>query len=141
MCDTCFRLVAPDVDEEMRRQRGDARILRAARVSVLPVRSATTCAICGDYLGAARIAGHHWGDPVCSPCFYHHAPEVAALLYLDRAALQAADTLDSRNLLTVAVSYRDLLHRLDAEHPRDPAPRGRALRGRAPRDSLRRGSA
>ncbi len=123
MCETCFRLVAPDVGEAMRRERGDGRILRAARASLLPVRWATTCANCGDRLLAVRIAGHHYGDPLCFSCFYLHAPEVAALLRLDEAARQAADTLDSRNLLTVAVSYTDLLHHLDAEHPREKAPR------------------
>lgn len=123
MCETCFRLVAPGVDEAMRRERGDERILRAARASLLPVRWATTCANCGARLGAVRMAGHHYGDPLCFACFFGHAPETAALLRLDEAARQAADTLDSRNLLTVAVSYTELLYRLDADHPRDPPPR------------------
>ncbi len=124
MCETCFRLVAPEVAEARRRERGDERILRAARASVLLVRSATACANCGDRLRAVRVAGHHYGDPLCFACFYPHAPEVAALLRLDEAALKAADLQDSRNLLTVAVSYADLLYHLDAEHPRDPWLRG-----------------
>lgn len=133
MCETCFRLVAPEVAEALQRQaallRLDEKIRRAVRASVLPVRSATACANCGDRLTAVRFAGHHYGDPLCFACFYPHAPEIAALLRLDEAVLKAADSQDSRNLLTVAVSYADLLYRLDAEHPRDKAPRDPPSRG------------
>ena len=86
-----------------------------------------------------RIAGHHWGDPLCFTCFYPYAPEVAALLRLDEAARQAADTLDSRNLLTVAVSYTELLYSLDAEHPREEVSRDPTPRDPAPRVSVPRG--
>lgn len=121
LCVECFRQHAPDLAALLC---FDEQILRAARVSILPVRPATPCTGCGDQLTTPRFAGHHWGDPLCFACFYQHAPEIAALLHLHEAALEAAQNRDSRNLLDAAVGYFKLLHKLDARHPREPRPPG-----------------
>ncbi len=108
LCVECFREHALDLAGLLQLVEG---LLEAARASLSELRSTAACTNCGDHL-KTRIAGHRYGDPLCVACFLRHAPELGALLRLGEAALKAADTGDARNLLTVAVSFSDLLRRL-----------------------------
>ncbi|MCP3957420.1 MAG: hypothetical protein GY719_06175 [bacterium] len=113
MCDRCFEAAAPELAEAASASRPNGSVR-------LRLRSSATCANCGDHL-PGRFAGYHMADPLCVSCLREHAAELAALLLLDEAALKAADGgQHARELLDVAVNYAKVLHRLDAEHPRNP---------------------
>lgn len=114
MCDTCFSAAAPELDMVLR------ALQPVISVRFLEARSTAVCANCGDRL-TGRIAAFHGGDPLCLGCVREHSPEVAALLLLEEAALEAADAgQHAADLLDVALSYAKALYRLDEDHPRTP---------------------
>ncbi len=115
LCVACFREHAPDLAGLL--LLGE-KMLEVARASLSELGSSATCARCGDHLEAG-ITGFQYGDPLCVACFLKHAAALGALLRLSEAALDAADTGDFRNLLSVAESYSNLLRRL-GRRPRDP---------------------
>ena len=114
LCVDCFREHSPDLAGLLLMVEG---MLEAATASIAELRSTATCTNCGEQF-ESRFAGYRHGDPQCVPCFLKHATELGALLRLGEAALAAAEAGDFRNLPTVAVSYSNLLRRLDALHPR-----------------------
>ncbi len=117
LCDPCFRLAAPTLFEEVSAMRPESS------VQLLETRLHTACANCGGNLLGQRFAGHHHDDPLCTFCLEQDAPELAALLMLEEAVLEAADGgRDAPGLLKVAIAYSRRLYRLDAERPRTPLP-------------------
>ncbi len=109
MCDSCFSTTVPEL----------AGILKPT-VQMLERRSGARCSKCGLRL-RGRIAGHLKGDPLCPGCFPNPSPELALLLLLSEAALEAASTADDAEaLFEIAVKYAQTHYELDAEHPRNP---------------------
>ncbi len=118
MCDACFRLAAPEHFEAALRFRSEFSVRQ------LETRRHGTCANCGGDLVGERFAGHHFDDPLCTVCFQGHSRELAALLFLHQAALEAAaGGRDAPGLLTVAISYSRMLYHLDARRAEEPSPR------------------
>ncbi len=116
MCDACFRQAAPEV--------ADAVPSLAPGCSIQPLdpRRHTRCADCRKSLLGCRFVGQHGEHPLCADCFGARFPEMAALLILHEAALEAtAKGRDAPRLLAVAATYRQLLDHLDADDAGEPA--------------------
>ncbi len=115
MCDECFQGAAPELAEEMH------AMLTERSIRPLETSSRDSCANCGDSLVEMRFAGHHFDDPLCTPCLEEHAPGLAALLHLEEAVLETADrSRDLPGLLHAAETYCRIQNRLDADRPRKP---------------------
>ncbi len=122
MCNPCFRLAAPDLAEAVLKLQPHCSIQR------LEARRHDSCANCGDSLIDQRVATFHFADPLCTACMEQYSRELAALLILHEAALEAADGgRDAPGLLTVAINYSRMLYRLDARRAErfNPLPAGR----------------
>ncbi len=116
LCDACFAEAAPALVAALG--------LRSVSIRLLESRLGVRCAHCGDRLSGRRMVGHHHGEPHCNRCFDARAPEMASLLLLEEAALEAADSrCGAQDLLQVAIYYARRLFRLDARHPRLPLSR------------------
>ncbi len=117
MCDPCFRQAAPELARAL------SQLQPLTDLRYLEVGTARFCCNCGSRL-SGRITGYHLGDPMCIGCFRHHDPNLAVLLRLEEAVLEAAKSRRyAEDLFAVAVWYSRALDRLDArsQAPLKPA--------------------